>query len=337
MQPLRDLLNALADLHGDWHAAGCLEMPNLAAMAKHASARRIRRSVETGAGKSTLLLSHLSDHHVVFAVNDGNSLDRARQSELLRKETTEFVEGPTQLTLMNHQFTEPIQLAFIDGPHGFPFPNMEYWKLYPHLEAGGLLIIDDIHIPTIRQMFEFLREDPMFTLLETVGKTAFFERTSAPTFSPVQDGWWLQDYNTRRFPVQYDNVGLGVGEAEPDPSVYRERLLPLIAHWQREDSKVAIFGIGGHTETLFRNVPELANVRLIAYLDTSMAHGGVTHRGLPVHSPSWAAGRVDVVLCSSFAHELAQLEILDTIAVKAVLSHPPVRKRVAQTDVPQAA
>jgi Methyltransferase domain len=337
MQPLTDLLNQLAALQGDWHGAGCLEMPNLTAMATHAAARRIRRSVETGAGKSTLLLSHLSDHHLVFAVNDGQSLDRARESSLLRKGTTEFVEGPTQITLMNHQFSEPLQLVFIDGPHGFPFPNMEYWKLYPHLEPGGLLIVDDIHIPTIRQMFEFLREDPMFTLLETVGKTAFFERTTAPTFSPVQDGWWLQDYNTRRFPVQYDHIGLGVGEVEPDPAVYRTRLLPLIEHWQREDTRIAIFGIGGHTETLFRNVPELSRLRLVGYLDTSLENAGKTHRGLTVHHPTWAAGHTDVILCSSFENELTQLEILDRVPVKAVLSHPPVRKDAAKSDVAPAA
>ena len=329
MQPLTDLLSELAALQGDWHAAGCLEMPNLAAMARHAGARRIRRSVETGAGKSTLLLSHLSDHHLVFAVNDGQSLDRARQSPLLRKRTTEFVEGPTQITLMNHQFTEPLQLAFIDGPHGFPFPNMEYWKLYPHLETGGLLIVDDIHIPTIRQLFDFLREEPMFTLLETVGKTAFFERTTAATFSPVQDGWWLQDYNTRRFPVQYDNIALGTGEVEPDPAVYRDRLLPLIEHWRREETRVAIFGIGGHTELLFRYVPELSRVRLVGYLDTSLENSGTKYRELTVHHPQWANGHADVILCSSFAHELTQLEILDTVAVKAVLSHPPLRKGAA--------
>jgi hypothetical protein len=203
---------------------------------------------------------------------------------------------------------------------------MEYWKLYPHLETGGLLIVDDIHIPTIRQLFDFLREDPMFTLLETVGKTAFFERTTAATFSPVQDGWWLQDYNTRRFPVQYDNIGLGIGEVEPDPAVYRDRLLPLIEHWVREATRVAIFGIGGHTETLFRYVPELSRVRLVGYLDTSLDNAGTTHRGLTVHHPQWADGHADVILCSSFAHELTQLEILDTVPVKAVLSHPPLRR-----------
>src|SRR6185436_9943490 len=195
------VLKGLAALPEDWHAAGCLEMPNLEGLARHASTRKIRRSVETGTGKSTLLLSHLSEHHLCFSLDDakslgdGHSLERASGSSLLKPGVVEFVVGPTQRTLMAHTFSEPLQLVFIDGPHGYPFPDLEYFKLYPHLETGGLLVVDDIHIPTIRNLFNFLREDPMWCLLETVGKTAFFERTSAPTFSTTGDGWWLQPFN----------------------------------------------------------------------------------------------------------------------------------------------
>ena len=325
MQLPTDFLAALDALSGDWHGAGCLEMANLEALAKHAAARRVRRSVETGAGKSTLLLSHLSEHHTVFAVNAGESLSRTRENSLLRKEQVEFVEGPTQLTLMTHEFTEPLQLVFIDGPHGFPFPNMEYWKLYPHLEPGGLLVLDDIHIPTIRQMFDFLREDDMFTLLETVGKTAFFERTNAPTFSPVEDGWWLQPYNVSRFPVPYDNIGRTAQQEETasDAAVYRERLLPLVARWVADRTRVAIFGVGGHTDRLFELVPELNSLRIVAYLDTTVAMRGKNYRDKAIHHPSWTPGHADVILCSSYAHELTQLALLDQIPVKAVLSHPP--------------
>jgi len=73
MTPIADLLTKLANLPADWHGAGCLEMPNLEALARHAAIRRIRHSVETGAGKSTLLLSHLSEEHVVFAIDAGES------------------------------------------------------------------------------------------------------------------------------------------------------------------------------------------------------------------------------------------------------------------------
>lgn len=326
MEPLGELIALLGVLPGDWHGAGCLEMPNLEALARHAAARHVRHSVETGAGKTTLLMSHLSEHHTVFALDDGESLSRTRQSVLLRRERVEFVEGPSQHTLLNHEIAQPLQLAIVDGPHGFPFPNLEYWKLYPHLETGALLVIDDIHIPTIRQLFDFVREDAMFSLLETVGKTAFFERTAAPTFPPFGDGWWDQQYNARRFPVQYQKIALGIGEPEHDPAVYRERLIPLIERWRGSGTRLAVFGVGGHTDYLFRVVPELATVPIVAYLDTSAGGRGERYRDVAIQEPAWVPGNADVVLCSSYAHELTQLDILDTVPVKVVLSHPPLRR-----------
>jgi len=324
MASLDELLNSLAALPSDWHAAGCLEMPNLEALGRHAAARRITYSMETGAGKSTLLLSHLSERHLVFAVNDGNSLASPLESPLLRRETVEFIEGPSQRTLMGYGFTEPLQLAFIDGPHGFPFPNLEYWKIYPHLDTGALLVIDDIHIPTIRQLFDFLREDEMFTLIETVGKTAFFERTAAPTFSPWQDGWWLQAYNTKRFPVPYDEASLeGETVADQAPEDYRARLLPLIERWICQKARVAVFGIGPHTDYLFGLVPELEQLPPVAFLDSSAERQGTTFRGAPVKPPASAAEFADVVLCSSYEHEYVQMQILDTVSVKVVPSHKP--------------
>jgi hypothetical protein len=62
----------------------------------------------------------------------------------------------------------------------------------------------------------------------------------------------------------------------------------------------------------------------VAYLDSSPSLHGSEYRGIIVRPPAWAPDGADVVLCSSFAHELTQLEILDTIPVKSVLSHPPL-------------
>src|SRR6266704_589036 len=139
----------------------------------------------------TLLFSHMSEHHTVFALDDGTgSVTNVRRSRLLRQDVVTFVEGPTQVTLPQHRFTEKLQLVLIDGPHGYPFPDLEYYYLYPHLETGALLILDDIHIPTVQNLFQFLRRDAMFELEETVQTTAFFARTSAPVFDPVGDGWW---------------------------------------------------------------------------------------------------------------------------------------------------
>jgi hypothetical protein len=78
--------------------------------------------------------------------------------------------------------------------------------LYPLIKPGGILVIDDIHIPTIRHLFNFLREDDMFRLDRVVSMTAFFQRSEAALFDPEGDGWWLQLYNMRRFPAYPDGA-----------------------------------------------------------------------------------------------------------------------------------
>jgi hypothetical protein len=194
------LLDAVTTIAPGLHKAGTLSAVTLKAFVRHASARPVTASAETGSGASTLLLSHISGDHTVFAMDAGTgSINAIRASPLLRQEAVTFVEGPTQLTLPGHRFTKPLQFALIDGPHGYPFPDLEYFYLYPHLETDALLVLDDIHIPTITNQFDFLRADAMFTLEEVVETTAFFRRTSAETFSPTGDGWWLQRYNFRAF------------------------------------------------------------------------------------------------------------------------------------------
>src|SRR6185437_12149203 len=69
--------------------------------------------------------------------------------------------------------------------------------IYPFVEPRGLLIVDDIHIPSVHDLFCFLKADEMFVLVDIVQKTAFFERTTAAQFDPLGDGWWLQGYNRR--------------------------------------------------------------------------------------------------------------------------------------------
>src|ERR1700683_2885525 len=104
------------------HSAGTFSTRTLGAIARVAHRLQIRNSVETGSGASTLLFSHMSEHHTVFALDDGTgSLRSVRRSPLLRQDVVTFVEGPTQITLPQHRFREKLQLVLIDGPAGYPF------------------------------------------------------------------------------------------------------------------------------------------------------------------------------------------------------------------------
>jgi len=51
------------------------------------------------------------------------------------------------------------------------------------LKKGGILVIDDIHIPSIQNLLQVVSHDEMF------------KRTDAPLFDPRADGWWLQGFN----------------------------------------------------------------------------------------------------------------------------------------------
>ena len=203
------VVSEVSRMPSDWHGAGSLSAAVLAALARHAAGRRVQHSAETGTGKSTLLLSHCSGRHTVFAQDDrghGDSLMRVQGAELLRRDTVTFVVGPTQRTLPVHVFSEPLDLVILDGPHGYPFPELEYYYLYQHLAEGAILVVDDIHIPTVFNLFAVLREDEMFRLTEVVDTTAFFVRTAAPRFDPLADGWWTQQYNKRRFPMRDEMI-----------------------------------------------------------------------------------------------------------------------------------
>jgi hypothetical protein len=197
---LPPVLAEIIDAAPALHKAGTFSSLVLQAIARHGSERPISASAETGSGASTLLFSHLSRRHTVFALDDGTDSIRAVEtSPLLRPGVVTFVEGPTQLTLPSHRFADRLQLVLIDGPHAYPFPDLEYYYLYEHLDEHALLILDDIHIRSINNLFDFLHADDMFDLREVVENTAFFRRTAAPTFSRVGDGWWLQGYNRRDF------------------------------------------------------------------------------------------------------------------------------------------
>jgi hypothetical protein len=199
-QSTEAILEELDRLPSGWHRSGTVGPRCLRALVRHAGPRPLADTVETGCGKTTAVLSHLSRRHRVFTEDHDGSVTAVRALPCFAAETVEFVMGPTQRTLPLQRFDGRLELVLLDGPHAFPFVELEYWHLYPHLVAGGLLVVDDIHIPTIHHLFDFLREDEMFRLVEVVEKTAFFRRTDAPTFDPYGEGWWLQRYNARRFP-----------------------------------------------------------------------------------------------------------------------------------------
>lgn len=153
-----------------------------------------RSSAETGCGGSTIVLSHASERHIAFAIEGKDrTITELRKQSDLRTETVVFVEGETKDTLPGYRSEGQMDLVLLDGPHAYPLPQIEFAYLFPRIKLGGWLIVDDIQIPSVYELFHFLKREPSVALEEVAVRTAFFRRIRVVESGP--DGWALQGIN----------------------------------------------------------------------------------------------------------------------------------------------
>jgi hypothetical protein len=84
-------------------------------------------------------------------------------------------------------------LVLLDGPHAYPLPQIEFAYLFPHIKLGGWLVVDDIQIPSVYELFCFLKRESSVAMEEVAVRTAFFRRIKAAESGP--DGWAVQGMN----------------------------------------------------------------------------------------------------------------------------------------------
>ena len=164
---------------------------------------RMNLTAETGCGKSTILFSNLSLQNLVFSFDDlslghQSSVAFYRDCPVTRLSTVTEIFGPTQRTLPSFAGHGEYDCVLIDGPHGYPFPELEYFYFYPHIRTGGFLILDDVNIPTIGRMADILCEDDMWEVVSLVSCTLILRRTEHSMTDPQGDEWWTQKYNRHR-------------------------------------------------------------------------------------------------------------------------------------------
>lgn len=151
-------------------------------------------SAETGCGGSTILLSHLSGHHTAFPFEGADhTVTGLRHHPDFQSDTVIFVEGDTRRTVPAHSFDRPLDLVLLDGPHAYPLPQLEFVYLFPELRTGGWMVLDDIQIPSVHELFRFLRREPSLVLEEIAVRTAFFRKVDQPDWGI--DGWQHQGIN----------------------------------------------------------------------------------------------------------------------------------------------
>ena len=143
-----------------------------------------------------LVLSQASDRHVAFAIEgEDRTITELRGQGDLRAGNVIFVEGETRDTLPRYVFEGELDFVLLDGPHAYPMPQVEFAHLFPRIRIGGWLVLDDIQIPSVYELFRFLERESAVVLEEVAVRTAFFRRVGVMGYGP--DGWERQGMNRR--------------------------------------------------------------------------------------------------------------------------------------------
>lgn len=128
------------------------------------------RVLETGAGASTVAFL-LAGATTVFSIAPNADL-----FERIRKFCRDngIADAPLESTVNISELALPplarkqhvaglqVDLALIDGGHGWPTVFVDFCYANAMLRKGGLLLIDDIQLHSVKELARLLREEPSF-------------------------------------------------------------------------------------------------------------------------------------------------------------------------------
>jgi len=151
-------------------------------------------TIETGSGKSTFAFLLAGCNHIAISPNP---LEEERIRKYCQENNIEYnfkficgsstEELPNLVNGINH-----FDLIFIDGAHRYPFAEIDYHYTEKKLRVGGYLVLDDVQLPSVRNLFLFLKKEKNWRLEIVIDNTAFFVKFAEEI---VIDDWQNQGIN----------------------------------------------------------------------------------------------------------------------------------------------
>lgn len=129
------------------------------------------RTLETGCGLSTAVFAASGANHVTItpAAEEFDRLARFCESEGISLQHVRFIPEPSHVALPQLPEGHSLDLALIDGAHGFPYPALDWFYIAQRLRVGGRVLVDDAHLPSVNVLVRYLRLDGSWELEANLG------------------------------------------------------------------------------------------------------------------------------------------------------------------------
>ena len=153
------------------------------------------KTLETGSGHTTVAFALAGASHVAVTPSQGESERILEYCAKLGVEAgVRFVIESSDTALPRPgTLPEDLDFAFIDGAHAFPLPFVDFHYAARRLKTGGILGVDDIFMPSVRILHEFLLGEEDWELVRQIEDTAFFRRLRRD--ERTEDIWAYQNIN----------------------------------------------------------------------------------------------------------------------------------------------
>ncbi|HEY7270176.1 MAG TPA: class I SAM-dependent methyltransferase, partial [Dehalococcoidia bacterium] len=140
------------------------------------------RTLEVGAGYSTVVFAMTGAEHVVVTPNQAevDAIEAFCTQEEVSLERVRFVVEDSGRVLPAMAPDPQFDLVLIDGSHAYPMPALDWHYASKLLKTGGLLLLDDTEIWSVRTLRDFLKQDLnwRFEAGLCIGRTAVFRKLS---------------------------------------------------------------------------------------------------------------------------------------------------------------
>ena len=161
---------------------------------------------ETGAGNSTILFLLMNPRRLysiapetalwerILAYCAKNGIDHSALEHMVARSEVVLPELAAKLRTENTK----LDVALMDGGHGWPTVFIDFCYFNAMLKKGGLLIVDDLQLYSVNEFARWLALQPEYSLVKDMKKTLIWRKEQAVDY--------LKDFGTQPYIVQQNGI-----------------------------------------------------------------------------------------------------------------------------------